>query len=59
MEGDILLGPSYVEHFQVILDNANLFLLVRLVKVLQDNSDVHVDNNHVADDYKRRKVCYG
>lgn len=52
----ILLRPSNVKHFQVILDDANLLLLMSLIEVLQDDSDVHVNNYHVADDDERGEV---
>lgn len=51
-----LLGPAYVEHFQVVLDDPDLFLLVGLVEVLQDDGDVHVDYNHITDYNETGKV---
>lgn len=56
---DHLLGPANVEHLQVVLDDPDLLLLVGLVKVLQDNSDVHVDYNHITDYNETGKVGDG
>lgn len=44
-----LLGPAYVEHLQIVFNDADLLLLVRLVEVLQNDGDVHVNHDHVAD----------
>lgn len=55
-DGNILLRPSYVKHFQVILDDADLLLLMSLIEVLQDDGDVHVDDYHIADDDERGEV---
>jgi len=54
-----LLGPPYVKHFEVVFHYADLFLLVRLVEVLQYNGYVHVDDDHVADDDKAGEVRDG
>lgn len=54
-----LLGPANVEHLQVVLDDADLLFLVRLVEVLQDDGYVHVDHYHVADDDEAGEVGYG
>ena len=65
VEGDKLcgmgieLGPLAVEHLQVLLDNADLLLLVGLVEVLQNDGDVHVDDNHEVDDDEGDKVDDG
>lgn len=51
-----ILWPSNVEHFKIILDNTNLFLLVCLVEVFQNYGYVHIDDDHVADDNKWGKI---
>jgi hypothetical protein len=55
----IELGPLAVEHLEVLLDNADLLLLVGLVEVLEDDGDVHVDDNHEVDDDEGDKVDDG
>ena len=51
-----LLCPLCVKHFKVLVDNSNFFFLVCLVKIFEDDGDVHVDDNHEVDDDKRDKV---
>lgn len=53
------LGPSNIKHLQVVFHNANLLLLMCLVKVLQNNSNVHVNHNHKVDDDERHKEDNG
>jgi len=54
-----LLGPPDVKHFQVVLDNADLFFLMGLVKVFQYDGYVHVDDDHVANYDETGKVRDG
>lgn len=54
---DSLLRPANVEHLKVILYNADLFLLVSLIEVLQDDGNVHIDHDHVTDDDETGEVC--
>lgn len=54
-----LLRPSNVKHLQIVLNNPNFLLLMGLIEVFQNNSYVHVDNNHVADNNERSKVGDG
>ncbi len=55
-EGDVLRGllvellPRLVVHVKVFLSEALLHVLGRLAEVLQDHSDVHVDDDQEADD---------
>lgn len=51
-----LLGPANVEHFQVVLDDSDLFLLVGLIEVLQDDGNVHIDYNHITDYNKTSEI---
>ena len=46
----VVLLPDDVEHVEVVLDDAHLFLLVRLVEVLQDDGNVHVDDDKEGDE---------
>ena len=55
----IVFGPLGVEHLQVLLDDADLLLLMSLVKVLQDDGDVHVDHDHEVDDDEGDEVDDG
>jgi len=55
----IELGPFAVEHLEVLLDDADLLLLVGLVEVLQDDGDVHVDDDHEVDDDEGDEVDDG
>lgn len=54
-----LLRPPYIEHLEIILNDTNLFLLMSLIEVLENDGYVHVDDDHVADDYKRSEVRDG
>lgn len=35
------------------------FFLVSLIEVLQDNCNVHIDNNHITDNDERREIGDG
>lgn len=59
MQSQHSLAPSNVEHLQIVLHNANFLLLVRLVEVLQNDGNVHVDHNHVVDDDEAGEVDDG
>ena len=54
-----ILCPFGIKHLQIFLHNPNLFFLMRLIKILQDDSNVHVNDNHVIDDDKWDKVDDG
>lgn len=54
-----LLRPPYIEHLEIIFNDADLFFLMGLVEVLEDDGYVHVNDDHVADDDKRREVRDG
>ena len=45
--------PHHVEHLQIVLRHAHLLLLVRLVEVLEDHGDVHVDDDEERDEDER------
>jgi hypothetical protein len=45
-----LLRPFRVEHLQVLFYDSDLLFLMSLIEVLQDDGDVHVDDDHEVDD---------
>ena len=55
-----LLCPFCVKHLKIFLDNSDFFFLVRLVKILKNDCDIHIDHNHEIDNDKRHKIddCY-
>lgn len=44
-----LLGPANIKHLEIVLHDSDLLFLVRLIEVLQDDGNVHINYNHVAD----------
>lgn len=52
-----ILAPSDVEHFQVVFNNTDFLLLMRLIEILQNDRNVHIDDNHVIDYNEAGKVC--
>lgn len=54
-----LLRPSDIEHFQVILHYTNFFLLMGLIEIFQNDRNIHIDDNHIANDNETSKVRYG
>ena len=58
-EMSYLLGPFGVKHLQVFLNNSNLLFLMSLIEILQDDGNVHVDDNHEVDNDERDEVDDG
>lgn len=53
-----LLAPADVEHLQIVLDDPYLFFLVCLIEILENDGDIHVNNDHIVDDDEASKVDY-
>lgn len=54
-----LLRPPNIEHFKIIFHDTNFLFLVRLVEVLENDGDVHVDDDHIADNDEGGEVGDG